>query len=76
MKLENCNLKFTDTALTEIANRAIKRKTGARGLRSIVEDVMLDYMYELPSDPSITAITISYDKRKEVFTAKIKREDD
>ncbi|MDD7731736.1 MAG: ATP-dependent Clp protease ATP-binding subunit ClpX [Ezakiella sp.] len=76
MKLENCNLKFTDTALTEIANRAIKRKTGARGLRSIVEDVMLDYMYELPSDSSITAITISYDKRKEVFTAKIKREDD
>ena len=76
MKLENCNLKFTDTALTEIANRAIKRKTGARGLRSIVEDVMLDYMYELPSDPSITAITISYDKRKEVFTAKIKREDE
>lgn len=76
MKLEDCDLKFTEAALTEIANRAIKRKTGARGLRSIVEDVMLDYMYELPSDQSITAITISYDKRKEVFTAKIKRNDD
>lgn len=76
MKLEDCDLKFTEAALTEIANRAIKRKTGARGLRSIVEGVMLDYMYELPSDQSITAITISYDKRKEVFTAKIKRNDD
>lgn len=76
MKLEDCDLKFTEAALTEIANRAIKRKTGARGLRSIVEGVMLDYMYELPSDPNITAITISYDKRKEVFTAKIKRNDD
>lgn len=76
MKLEDCSLKFTETALTEIANRAIKRKTGARGLRSIVEGVMLDYMYELPSDQSITAITISYDKRKEVFTAKIKRNDE
>ena len=76
MKLEDCDLKFTEAALTEIANRAIKRKTGARGLRSIVEGVMLDYMYELPSDQSITAITISYDKRKEVFTAKIKRNDE
>lgn len=76
MKLEDCDLKFTEAALTEIANRAIKRKTGARGLRSIVESVMLDYMYELPSDPNITAITISYDKRKEVFTAKIKRNED
>lgn len=76
MKLEDCDLKFTEAALTEIANRAIKRKTGARGLRSIVEGVMLDYMYELPSDPNITAITISYDKRKEVFTAKIKRNDE
>lgn len=73
MRLENCDLQFTENALVEIANRAIKRKTGARGLRSIVEDVMLDYMYELPSDHSISAIKIDYDKEKSLFSSDIAR---
>ncbi len=48
-ELENVELKFTDDALKEIAKKAIKMKTGARGLRSIMEDLMLDIMYNLPS---------------------------
>ena len=47
-ELEGANLKFTDEALRMIARRAIKKNTGARALRGIIEDVMLDIMYELP----------------------------
>jgi ATP-dependent Clp protease ATP-binding subunit ClpX len=50
-ELENAKLDFTDDALTEIAQRAIERDTGARALRSVVEEIMLDYMYELPERP-------------------------
>lgn len=76
MRFENCDLQFTENALVEIANRAIKRKTGARGLRSIVEDVMLDYMYELPSDHSISAIKIDYDNEKSLFSSDIVRHEE
>jgi ATP-dependent Clp protease ATP-binding subunit ClpX len=51
-ELENVKLKFTDDALTAVAHEAIMRGTGARGLRSILEDVMLDIMYDLPSQNS------------------------
>ena len=47
-ELENGAIEFTPDALEEIAERALKRDTGARALRSIVEELMLDYMYELP----------------------------
>lgn len=47
-EMENCNLEFTDDALRAIAARAMDKGTGARGLRSIVEEAMLDIMYELP----------------------------
>ncbi|MBC8872331.1 MAG: ATP-dependent Clp protease ATP-binding subunit ClpX [Planctomycetes bacterium] len=47
-EMENCNLEFTDDALRAIAARAMDKGTGARGLRSIVEESMLDIMYELP----------------------------
>ncbi len=47
-KLDDATLKFTDDALLAIAKAAIERKTGARGLRSILEDIMLDIMYDLP----------------------------
>jgi endopeptidase Clp ATP-binding regulatory subunit ClpX len=53
-ELENVKLKFTEGALRAIAKDAIKRKTGARGLRSILENVMLDVMYEIPSQSNIT----------------------
>jgi ATP-dependent Clp protease ATP-binding subunit ClpX len=46
---EKVKLKFTDEALRAIAHEALRRKTGARGLRSIMEEIMLDTMYELPS---------------------------
>ncbi len=49
--LENCDLEFTDGALRSIARKAMKKETGARGLRSIIEDVMLDIMFELPEHP-------------------------
>ena len=44
--MEDADLKFTDKALQAIASRAAERKTGARGLRSIIENVMLDIMFE------------------------------
>ncbi len=47
-EMENCQLEFTDEALRAIANRALIKGTGARGLRSIVEEAMLDIMFELP----------------------------
>lgn len=47
-EMENSEVQFTDDALAAIARRAMKRGTGARGLRSIIEDVMLDILYELP----------------------------
>ncbi|WP_297942122.1 ATP-dependent protease ATP-binding subunit ClpX [uncultured Campylobacter sp.] len=46
--IDGANLKFDDDALREVANLAIKRKTGARGLRSIIEEIMIDIMFDLP----------------------------
>ncbi|GDX78327.1 ATP-dependent Clp protease ATP-binding subunit ClpX [Deltaproteobacteria bacterium] len=51
--MEGVHLRFTDTALSAIAKEAIKRKCGARGLRAIVEDLMLDVMYELPGKSGV-----------------------
>ncbi|MBW1679630.1 MAG: AAA family ATPase, partial [Deltaproteobacteria bacterium] len=50
---ENVKLRFTDGSLRAIARETMKRKSGARGLRSIMEDIMLDIMYEIPSQPDI-----------------------
>jgi ATP-dependent Clp protease ATP-binding subunit ClpX len=52
-ELEDVGLRFTDGSLRAIAKEAIRRKSGARGLRSIMENVMLDIMYDLPSQPEI-----------------------
>jgi len=54
--VENCKLEFTDEALVAIARRAMKKETGARGLRSILEDVMLDIMFELPENSGSTYV--------------------
>ncbi len=59
LDLENVTLSFTKGAIKAIAQEAIKRKTGARGLRSIMERIMLDVMYEVPSDPEISECIIS-----------------
>ena len=60
-ELEKVRLKFTDDAVTAVAREALKRGTGARGLRAILEDVMLDVMYELPSIPDLTECVITRD---------------
>jgi ATP-dependent Clp protease ATP-binding subunit ClpX len=57
-ELENVELKFTDEALLAVAKGAIERKSGARGLRAILESVMLDIMYDIPSDPGIRECAI------------------
>ena len=52
-------LNFDTDALKEIANKAIERKTGARGLRSIIEETMLDIMFDVPNHPEIESVTIT-----------------
>ncbi|HAK60682.1 MAG TPA: ATP-dependent Clp protease ATP-binding subunit ClpX [Nitrospiraceae bacterium] len=59
LSLEGCKLHFTDAALEAIAKKAIARKTGARGLRAILEDVMLNVMYDVPSQPGIRECIIN-----------------
>ncbi|MER2009282.1 ATP-dependent protease ATP-binding subunit ClpX [Psychrobacillus sp. BL-248-WT-3] len=59
IELDNVKLTFEDEALVEIAKEAIERKTGARGLRSIIENTMLDVMYELPSRDDIVECVIT-----------------
>ena len=59
LELDNVELEFEDEALVEIAKLAIERKTGARGLRSIIETTMLDVMYELPSREDIVKCVIT-----------------
>jgi len=60
-EMEGANLRFTDSALSAIAREAIKRKSGARGLRAIMESCMLDIMYELPSLENVKECVISED---------------
>ncbi len=57
--LEGCKLRFTDDALVAVSKKAINRKTGARGLRAILEDVMLNVMYDIPSQPGIRECIIN-----------------
>ena len=60
-KMDNVDLEFDEDAIEEIAVQAMERKTGARGLRSILENIMMDVMYNIPSDSSITKCTITKD---------------
>src|SRR5437773_910600 len=57
--LESVHLRFTEGALTAIAREALKRKSGARGLRAIMENIMLDVMYDIPSQPNIKEVLVS-----------------
>jgi ATP-dependent Clp protease ATP-binding subunit ClpX len=66
LELDNVELEFDKDALYEIAKEAIERKTGARGLRSIIENIMLDVMFELPSRDDIAKCIIT----KETVTEK------
>ena len=58
-ELDGVALEFDDEAVLAIAEKALERKTGARGLRSIMEDVMMDMMYQIPSDESISKCQIT-----------------
>ncbi len=61
LSFEKVRLKFTEGALGAIARKAFVQKTGARGLRAILEDVMLDVMYDAPSQKQITEVIITED---------------
>jgi ATP-dependent Clp protease ATP-binding subunit ClpX len=58
-EMEDVSLTFSDDALSSIAKKAINRKTGARGLRSIMENILLDTMFELPSFSSVEEVVIN-----------------
>ena len=57
-EMENCEIEFRDDALRKVAGKSMERKTGARGLRSIMENVLLDTMYDLPSTDGVTKVVI------------------
>ena len=59
LELEDVRLTFTDEAISAIARRAIDRKTGARGLRSILEDILLDTMFHLPSSEGVEEVVVN-----------------
>lgn len=63
-EIDNVELEFTDDALKAIADEAITRKTGARGLRAIVEDLMIDVMFDVPSDENISKVIITEESIK------------
>lgn len=58
-KMEGADLRFTDEALREVARRALKKSTGARALRSILETAMLDLMYDIPSSGEVAEVLIT-----------------
>ena len=57
--MENVKVNFTDDALKAIAEKAIKRKTGARGLRSILEEILLDTMFDLPGLNGVAEVVVN-----------------
>jgi ATP-dependent Clp protease ATP-binding subunit ClpX len=75
LEIDDVELEFETDALTEIAKKAIERKTGARGLRSIIEGIMLDVMFDLPSRDDITKCTITKETVVENIAPKLMLED-
>ncbi len=59
LMMEGVKLKFTEGAMKAIAKKAVTRKTGARGLRAILEEVMLDLMYDVPSQQNVKEVVIN-----------------
>ena len=64
-EIDNVELEFTEEALKAVADEAIKRKTGARGLRAILEDILVDVMFEVPSDENVYKVIITEEAIKE-----------
>ncbi|HAQ07905.1 MAG TPA: ATP-dependent Clp protease ATP-binding subunit ClpX [Bacillus bacterium] len=75
LELDNVELEFEEEALVEIAKRAIERKTGARGLRSIIEGIMLDVMFDLPSRDDIVKCVITKETIEKNMAPKLILED-
>ena len=71
LEMDNVKLEFEPAAIDLIAKEAIKRKTGARALRSIVEELMLDIMYEVPLKNDITEFTVTEDMVKNRNNAEL-----
>jgi ATP-dependent Clp protease ATP-binding subunit ClpX len=72
-EMEDAELEFTDDALHALAQKALKRDTGARALRAITEELMVDLMYHLPEEPKPAKYVITRDiveGKAELFTAK------
>ena len=67
-KLDGAKLTFKDNALKEIAQKAINKKTGARGLRSILENILLKTMYDLPSQDNIEEVIVDASSVKGLTT--------
>ena len=72
-KLDGVDIEFEDDALREVAQKAIKLNTGARGLRSILEGIMLDLMYDIPSDDTIEKIIVTKDAINKIAKPEIIR---
>ena len=64
LELDGVELTFDEEALKAVAETSLKRKTGARGLRAIMENIMMDIMYKAPSDDSLKACRITADTVK------------
>jgi ATP-dependent Clp protease ATP-binding subunit ClpX len=71
LELDDVQLEFEEGALTEIAKKAIERKTGARGLRSIIEGIMLDVMFDLPSREDIVKCVITKETVEQLSAPKL-----
>ena len=72
-ELDNVKLTFEEKALHEIAQKAIEQKTGARGLRTILEDLLLDVMYEIPSKTDIKEVVVTKDSIEDHSKLKYKK---
>ena len=72
-EMDGVGLSFTDDAVTAIAEKAVQRKTGARGLRSIMEGMMTEIMYEIPSDEDIAEVEITKEVVENQAEPKVER---
>ncbi|HDP2193559.1 TPA: ATP-dependent Clp protease ATP-binding subunit ClpX [Staphylococcus aureus] len=75
LELDDVDLEFTEEALSAISEKAIERKTGARGLRSIIEESLIDIMFDVPSNENVTKVvitaqTINEETEPELYDAK------
>lgn len=71
--LDGVELEFAEEALVEVAKKAIERHTGARGLRSIMEEILKKLMYEIPSDETVVKITITPETVRGESEAELER---